>query len=140
MLKYRHLEETMSHILQNELSRRERQVMSVIYTQKSVSVKELLAEIPNPPSYSAVRSILNILVAKGLLRHRKKGKKYVYFPTIPPEKARDSALSDLLRTFFDDSVEKAVTAILETRGENLSKEELRNLSRLIDESLKGGKQ
>jgi len=129
----------MSHRLQNELSRRERQVMSVIYTKKSVSAKELLGEIPNPPSYSAVRSILNILVAKGLLRHRKEGKKYVYYPTIPREKARESALSHLLKTYFDNSVEKAVTAILETQGENLSDEELKNLLKLIDESLKEGK-
>ena len=129
----------MSHRLQNELSRRERQVMSVIYAKKSVSAKELLGEIPDPPSYSAVRSILNILVAKGLLRHRKEGKKYVYHPTIPREKARESALSHFLKTYFDNSVEKAVTATLETQGENLSDEELKNLSRLIDESLKGGK-
>jgi predicted transcriptional regulator len=133
------MEAAMSHKLQNELSRRERQVMSVIYSKKRASAKELLAGIPNPPSYSAVRSILNILEAKGLLKHRKDGKKYVYYPTIPREKARESALSHLLKTYFDDSVEKAVTAILETRGEDLSDDELNNLSRLIDESLKEGK-
>jgi predicted transcriptional regulator len=138
VLKYRHIGATMSHRLQNELSKRERQVMSAIYTKKSASAKELHAEIPDPPSYSAVRSILNILEAKGFLRHRKVGKKYVYYPTIPREKARSSALTHLLQTYFDDSVEKAVTAILETRGGDLSDDELNNLSRLIDKFLKGG--
>jgi predicted transcriptional regulator len=112
--------------------------MSVIYTKKSVSANELLAELPDPPSNSAVRSILNILEAKGYLRHKKVGKKYVYRPTVPLEKARESALSHLLRTYFDDSVETIVAAILKTQGENLSDEELNNLSRLIDKSLKGG--
>jgi predicted transcriptional regulator len=128
----------MSHRLQNELSKRERQVMSVIYTKRSASAKDLLLEIPNPPSYSAVRSILNILETKGLLRHRHAGKKYVYYPTVPHEKARSSALKHLIQTYFDDSVEKAVTAILEMRGNDLSDEALDNLAKLIDESRKGG--
>ena len=112
--------------------------MSVIYTKRRSSAKELLLEIPDPPSYSAVRSILNILEAKGLLRHRKVGKKYVYYPTIPHEKARSSELRHLLQTYFDNSVEKAVTAILEMRGDDLSDEALDNLAKLIDESRKGG--
>jgi predicted transcriptional regulator len=128
----------MSRGPQNELSRRERQVMSLIYAEKSASARDLLLEIPAPPSYSAVRSILNILEHKGLLRHRKIGKKYVYYPTIPREKAMRSALGHLLRTYFDNSVEKAVTAILETSAEDLSDETLGNLAKLIDISRRGG--
>jgi predicted transcriptional regulator len=128
----------MSRRLQNELSKRERQVISAIYTKKCASANDLLHEIPDPPSYSAVRSILNILEQKGLLRHRKIGKKYVYHPTIPREKAMRSALGHLLRTYFDNSVEKAVTAILETSAEDLSDETLGNLAKLIDISRRGG--
>jgi BlaI family transcriptional regulator, penicillinase repressor len=128
-----------SQRLNTGLSRRERQVMSAVYSKKGASANELLAGIPDPPSYSAVRSILYILEAKGLLRHRKAGRKHVYFPTVPREEARETALTHLIKTYFDDSVEKAVSAILETRGENLTEDELGSLSRLIDEFLKGGK-
>jgi predicted transcriptional regulator len=120
------------------LSGRERQVMSAVYEKTGASAKELLAGIPDPPSYSAVRSILYILEAKGLLRHRKTGKKYVYYPTVPRGKARETALAHLIRTYFDDSAVKAVSAILETRGENLTEDELSGLSKLIDEFPRGG--
>ena len=122
----------MPHRLQHELSKRERQVMEIIYNRKCASAGEVQENLPKPPTYSAVRSILKILEKKGLLNHRKKGKKYIYYPTISPKKAMHSAIRNLLKTHFDNSIEKAVTAILEVEDKNLTDEELDRLSRLIE--------
>ena len=128
----------MTHRLQNDLSKRERQVMEIIYNKKNASAKEILDDLPNPPSYSAVRSILYILRKKGLLNCRKNGKRNIYYPTISPKKAMHSALRSLLKTHFDNSIEKAVTAILEAEDKNITNEELEKLSKLIDETKKKG--
>lgn len=119
--------------LQNELSKRERQIMDVIYRKNSASVKEVLEEIPDPPSYSAVRALINVLEGKGFLNHKKEGKKYIYLPTISHKKAMRSAIKQLLRTYFNDSVEDAVVAIISTKN-NLSEEDFDRLTGLIDEA------
>ena len=123
----------MSIRLQNELSKRERQIMDVIYRKNSASVKEVLEEIPAPPSYSAVRALINVLEGKGFLKHKKEGKKYIYLPTIPHKKAMGSAVKQLLRTYFNDSVEDAVVAIISTKN-NLSEEDIDRLTGLIAEA------
>ena len=128
----------MSHKLQTDLSKRERQIMEVIYRKKNASVKEVLDEIPNPPTYSAVRSILNILEEKRFLKHSKQGKKYVYSPTISPRKATKSAIKQLLATYFDNSLEKAVITMLEMHNDDLTDADFKRLSRIIERARKEG--
>ena len=123
----------MSIRLQNELSKRERQIMDVIYRKNSASVKEVLEEIPAPPSYSAVRALINVLEGKGFLKHKKEGKKYIYLPIISHKKAMGSAVKQLLRTYFNDSIEDAVVAIIGTKN-NLSDEDFDRLTGLIAEA------
>ena len=126
----------MNYKLQTSLSKRERQIMEVIYRRKSASVKEVLEDIPNPPTYSAVRSILNILEEKGFLKHKKQGKKYIYSPTIPTGKATKSAVKQLLHTYFDNSLEKAVTTMLEMHNDGLTDADYKRLSRIIERARK----
>jgi predicted transcriptional regulator len=122
--------------LQNELSKRERQIMEAIYRKKSASVKEVLEEIPQPPSYSAVRAMLNILEAKGFLKHTKQGKKYIYIPTIPHGKAMQSAVRQVLKTYFNNSVEDAVAAIINIDRKNLEQTDFDKLASLIESARK----
>ena len=126
----------MNDKLQNELSRRERQVMAIIYKRKNASVREVLKDIPKPPSYSAVRSIVNILEDKGFIKHKKHGKKYIYSPTISLNKATTSAVRQLLTTYFDGSLEKAVTTMLEMHNDDLAEEDFKRLSRIIEKARK----
>ncbi len=122
-----------------DLSRRERQIMEAIYRLGSATVSEVTAELPEPPSYSAVRAMLGKLEAKGYLRHRQEGPKYLYLATVPHHEARESALERLVRTFFDGSAEKAVTALLDRSAAGMTDEELDRLSALIQEARKGEK-
>ena len=119
------------------LSRRERQIMEVIYRLGRGTVSDVLERLPEPPSYSAVRALLRILEEKGHLHHEQDGPRYVYMPTVPREAAKESALKNLLRTFFGGSTEAAMAALLDLRGEDVSKEELDRISRMIDEARKG---
>lgn len=116
------------------LSRRERQIMDVVYSLGRATAAEVLERLPEPPSYSAVRTHLRILEEKGHLRHEQDGPRYVYVPLVPRDTAQDSALRHLLRTFFDDSTEAAVAALLDIRGDQLSDAELERLSRLIEQA------
>jgi predicted transcriptional regulator len=134
--KYQHKEKKMNYKLQTSLSKRERQIMEVIYRRKSASVKEVLGDIPNPPTYSAVRSILNILEEKGFLKHKKQGKKYVYSPTIPAGKATKSAVKQLLSVYFNNSLEKAVTTMLEMHNDGLTDADYKRLSQIIERARK----
>lgn len=120
-----------------DLSRRERQIMDVIYRLGQATVTDVLERLPDPPSYSAVRAMLRILEEKAHLRHEQDGPRYVYSPTVPRETAKESALKHLLRTFFGGSTEAAVAALLDLKGEDLSEPELERLSHLIDEARKG---
>jgi predicted transcriptional regulator len=119
---------------QNQLSRRERQIMDVVYRLGKTSVTDVLERLPDPPSYSAVRALMRILEEKGHLSHEQDGPRYVYLPTVPRDAAQASALSHLVRTFFGGSAEAAVAALLELPENGLSGGELDRLSRLIDDA------
>src|SRR5262245_11500085 len=122
-----------------QLSRREREIMDVIYRAGRASAAEVLDQLSDPPSYSAVRALLRVLEEKGHLRHEEDGPRYVFLPTIPRERARESALRQLLQTFFDGSAEKAVAALLDISSTRLSDAELVRLSRLIADARKEGR-
>jgi predicted transcriptional regulator len=113
--------------------------MDVIYRLDRAAVQDVLAELEDPPSYSAVRAMLRILEEKGHLKHTEDGNRYIYQPTQPKDAARRSALKHLLDTFFDDSVEHAVAALLDVKKRELSEEELTRLRELIDDARKQGR-
>jgi predicted transcriptional regulator len=114
-----------------DVSRRERQMLDVLYTRGKASAAEIQAALPDAPSYSAVRALLRILEMKGHIRHEQEGPRYVYVPTLARDSAKRSALRHLVRTFFDGSTEQAVAALLDGSGSKLSDGELERLSRLI---------
>jgi len=116
----------------SELGRRERQIMDVVYRRGRATAAEVLADLPDPPSYSSVRAMLRYLEDKGQLRHEQDGPRYVYLPTAGREQVRNSALQHVVRTFFSGSVGTAVAALLESGS--LSPEEYRRLSRLIEDA------
>ena len=122
-----------------QLSRRERQIMDAIYRLGRATAQEVRDNIPEPPSYSAVRALLRVLEEKGHVKHRQDGPRYVYLPTVPREKASASALQQVVRTFFDGSAESAVAALLDLSAEELSDEELDRLRDLIDRARKEGR-
>jgi predicted transcriptional regulator len=121
------------------LSRRERQIMDAVYQLGQATAAEVLDRIPEPPSYSAVRAMLRLLEEKGYLRHKQDGPRYLYLPTVTRDRARRSALKQMLQTFFDGSTEQAVAALLDLSRAKLSEEELDRLSRMIDEARKEGR-
>lgn len=129
----------MTHTTHLDLSRRERQIMEAIYRLGDATVSDVMAELPDPPSYSAVRAMLGKLEAKGYLEHRQEGPRYLYLAIVPRQEARESALERLVRTFFDGSTEKAVTALLDMSAGEMSGEELDRLSTLIQDARKGGR-
>jgi predicted transcriptional regulator len=112
--------------------------MEVIYRKKSASATEVQEEISNPPSYSTVRKLLYILEDKGFLRHERRGKKYLYFPMISHKKAMRSALAQLLKTYFDNSIEDAVAALMEIHSDNLADSDFDKLIELIEKSKREG--
>ena len=120
-----------------DLGRRERQIMEAVYAQGRSSVKDVLRALPDPPTYSTVRAMLNMLVDKGHLRRRKEGKRFLYLPTVAREKVSRSALRKLIATFFDGSVSHAVAALIEMDRKNLSDQDLERLSRIIENAKKG---
>ncbi|UCH26629.1 MAG: BlaI/MecI/CopY family transcriptional regulator [Trueperaceae bacterium] len=119
------------------LSRRERQLMNIIYQLGQATVKEVLEQLADPPSYSAVRATLRLLEEKGFLRHLQDGARYVYLPTVTRDKARKTALNTLLQTFFNGSAEQAVATLISDSG--LSEAELDRLSDLIAEAKREGR-
>jgi len=125
-------------MLKPALSRRERQIMEIVYRRGEVTAAEILADLPDPPSYSAVRGLLRILVDKQHLRHREDGPRYVYSPVVTREKARTKAVADLLDTFFDGSAAEAAVALLGSSRRKLSTEELDELDALIAEARSRG--
>jgi len=124
---------------QRTLSRRERQIMEIIYRRGRASVSEVLEEMPDPPSYSSARATMGILENKGHLKHEKEGPRYVYSPTVSRRKASSSAARQLLNTFFDGSVERAVAALLSASESELSDEELDRLALRIRGARKEGR-
>ncbi len=128
----------MAKTTHDPFSRRERQIMDVVYRLGRVTVGDVLEALPDPPSYSSVRALLRVLEVKGRLRHVQDGPRYVYLPTVPREKARRSALKGLVRTFFEGSTAQAVAALLGAPDANLTEEDLDRLSRLINQARKEG--
>ena len=120
--------------LQHGLSMRERQMMHAVYARKGATAAEVWKAIPSPPSYSAVRATLKILENKGLLTHSKQGRQYFFLPTIPHQRAKQSALRQLLETYFDGSVEAAVAALIRVDRKKLTEAEYRRLVELIREA------
>ena len=129
----------MSDETQTNLSRRERQIMDAIYRLGRASVSEVMDNIPDPPSYSAVRAMMGILETKGHLTHQQEGAKYVYLPIVARERARKTALKSLVQTFFDGSSREAIAALLDLPDGKLSKGELDALGELLEKVKKEGR-
>jgi predicted transcriptional regulator len=121
-----------------ELSRRERQIIDILYARGRSTAAEVQAALPDPPSYSAVRAMLRILEDKGHVRHEQDGPRYVYLPTVARENAKRSALRHMVRTFFEGSAEQAISALLDDSTARLSDAELDRLARLIDQARRTG--
>jgi predicted transcriptional regulator len=121
------------------LSRRERQIMDVVYARGRATAQEVADNIPDPPGYSAVRALLRVLEDKGHLRHEQDGPRYVFLPVVTRERARQSALRQLVRTFFDGNAEQAVAALLDLKSSQLDDQELDRLAQLIERARKEGR-
>ncbi|HKW99423.1 MAG TPA: BlaI/MecI/CopY family transcriptional regulator [Bryobacteraceae bacterium] len=121
------------------LSRREREIMDILYQRGKSSASEVRESMADAPSYSAVRAMLRVLEEKGHVRHQAEGLRYVYVPTVAPEKAKRSAVKHLLDTFFNDSPEQVVAALLDVGSTRLTREELDRMAAMIEEARKEGK-
>ena len=121
-----------------ELSRRERQILDILYAQGKATAADVQGALPDPPSYSAVRALLRILEEKGHVRHEQDGPRYVYLPTVARESAKKSALRHLLQTFFDGSAEQAISALLDGSAARLSDKELDRLAHMIEQARRSG--
>jgi predicted transcriptional regulator len=122
----------------HDLSRRERQIMDILYSHGRATASDVQAALPDPPSYSAVRAMLRILEEKGHIRHEQDGPRYLYRPTVARDNAKRSALQHLLQTFFEGSREQAISALLDDSSSRLSDAELDRLARLIDRARRNG--
>jgi len=120
-------------------SRREKEMMDIVYRLGRATAVEVRQNMASAPSYSSVRSTLSGLERKGHLRHEFDGNRYIYSPTVRLEKARLSALDHLLTTFFDGSAAEVVATLIESKGSNLTTEELEELSKLIDQTKREGR-
>jgi predicted transcriptional regulator len=112
--------------------------MEVIYRKKVATAQEVLDEIPDPPGYSTVRSFLTILEEKGFLKHERRGRRYVYSPTISHTSAVKSTLQNVLRTYFNNSVEDAVSALMEVHGKHLNDDDYDRLIERIEKAKREG--
>ncbi len=121
------------------LSRRERQIMDILYRLGSATAAEIRENLPDAPSYSAVRSLLRILEDKGHLRHQYDGPRYVFTPIVSRPAAQKSALRQMVRTFFDGSATQAVAALLDMSARDLSDDELEQLGKLVEQAKREGK-
>ena len=113
------------------LTRRERQIMDIIYAAGEASARDILERLSDPPTYATVRTLLRVLLDKGQLEHRAKGRSYIYTPTHPRESVAKGALKRLLETFYEGSVEQAVSGLLELKETRLDAEELKRIEALI---------
>src|SRR5260370_26341211 len=114
-----------------KLSRRERQIMDVLYERGRATAAEILAALPDPPSYSAIRALIKVLEDKGHVKHQEDGPRYVFTPSVPRSKARRNAVKHLLQTFFDDSAGEAVASLLGASAGKLKPQELDKIEELI---------
>src|SRR5882724_2875102 len=125
---------------QGGLSRRERQILDILYQRQKASASEVReAMLDDAPSYSAVRTLLRVLEDKGHVKHREEGLKYVYVPVVAPEKAKRSAVKHLLDTFFSDSPEQVVAALLDVSSTRLTRAELDRMAEMIEKAKREGK-
>ena len=120
------------------LSRRERQIMDILFAQGRATAADVMGALPDPPSYSAVRAMLRILEEKGHIRHEQDGPRYIYAPTVTRDTAKRSAIRHVLRTFFEGSTSQAISALLDEDGAKLSEAELDRLAGIIERARKGG--
>ena len=123
----------------NKMSRRERQIMDIVYAEGRVTAAEVLEHLPDPPGYSAVRALLRILEDKGHLLHESDGNRYVYLPTVPRGTARRSALKNLIHTFFEGSPENVMAALLDLGKDELDPAELDRLAEIIEKARQEGR-
>src|ERR1700704_2968803 len=114
-----------------DLTRRESQIMEILHRRQRATVEEIRAELPDAPSPSSVRKLLEIMIERGLLGREYDGPRHAYFPTTKPEEASRSALKQLVRTFFNDSPGSAMAALLALPGKPLSDDEYRRLAALL---------
>lgn len=121
------------------LSNRERQIMDILYRRGKATAADVQAQMPDPPSYSAVRATLRILEDKGQVRHQRDGARYVFQPAVARDRAKRSAIQHLVKTFFDGSTELAVATLLDESASQLSEADYERLERLIEEKKKGGR-
>jgi predicted transcriptional regulator len=128
----------MTNKAHNDLSRRERQIIDILYARGQATAADVQTALPDPPSYSAVRAMLRILEEKGHVKHEQDGPRYVYVPTLGRDNAQRSALHHLLKTFFGGSAEQAISALLDESSQRLSDAELDRLARLIDHARNAG--
>lgn len=123
----------------SKLSRRERQIMELIYRNGQSTVADIQREIPDKLTYSSVRTLMTILENKGFLKHKKQGRAYVYSPTVNHKQASSAALKQVVNTFFDGSVENVVAALISLKSSDLTEDEFERLSRLIESKRNGEK-
>lgn len=125
--------------VEQHLSRRERQIMDILFAEGEASVNRIRDRLPDPPAHTAVRTMLRILDAKGLIKRRKQGLEYIYSPRPQRSQAGRSAMHRVVQTFFEGSFERAVGAYLSDRGANLSEDEIQRLHRMIDQARQDGR-
>ena len=123
----------MKNIEESRVSARERQVMDILFRKGRATAEDVMKEMPDPPGYSAVRALLATLEAKGMVKHGKESRKYVYQAAVPEKRAKRSALKRLLATFFEGRPDKLVAALLDPEDQKLSHEEIEKIRRLIDD-------
>jgi predicted transcriptional regulator len=121
------------------LSRRENQVMDILHRRSGATVAEIMADLPDPPTYSAVRSVLRILGEKGLIKHREDGPRYIYYPSQSTETAREDVLAHVVRTYFGDSPEQAMTALLRMSDADMSDADVKRLRAIIGRARQSGR-
>ncbi|MFC4992959.1 BlaI/MecI/CopY family transcriptional regulator [Rubritalea tangerina] len=123
----------MNRLEKGQLSRRERQIMDIIYRLGKASAKEVQDNLPDPPSYSAVRALLATLESKGMVTHGKESRRYIYQAAINEKKARKSAIQNLLATFFEGKPQNLVAALLNEDDDSLSKDEIAEIRKLVED-------
>lgn len=128
----------MKRLEDGQLSRRERQVMDILFRLGRATSEEVMTELPDPPGYSAVRALLVTLEGKDLVKHSKESRRYVYAPTVPEKKAKRTALKQVITTFFGGSPERLVAALLDPQDQKLNDEEIARIRRLIDDRREPG--
>lgn len=121
------------------LTRREREIMDILYRLGRATAHEVLEQLPDPPSYSAVRALLRLLEERGHIKHAQEGQTYIYSPAVARSDARRSALSHVVRTFFGGSVEQAMATLVDSSKGRLSDEELASIAALIEKARKEGR-